>query len=128
MTTVPWAFWCVPQAPMTKASLTERQAMVSMPFFLRAASFWTNPGTCLAEQVGVKAPGTAKSTTFLPLKNSSVVTSLTPSGVISLNFADGTLSPTLMVMAFPFLVVGCELCREMLGWRRHPFLPYRQAG
>src|SRR5690348_15521000 len=86
---------------MTKASLTERQAIVSTPFPLMSPAFCTKPGRCLAEQVGVKAPGSAKSTTFLPLKISSVVMSLGPSAVIRLSLPDGIRSPTLIVIAFP---------------------------
>src|SRR5690349_25010969 len=82
--------------------------MVSTPFFLSSAAFSTKPGRCLAEQVGVKAPGRPNSTTFLPLKKSSVCTSFTPSGVICLSLTDGILSPTLMVMAFPFVDVGLQ--------------------
>ena len=48
------------------------QAIVSMPFFLIASAFVTNPGRCLAEHVGVNAPGTENNTTFLPLNRSSV--------------------------------------------------------
>src|SRR5450432_1405741 len=84
---------------MTKASLTEMQAMVSMPFPLIAAAFCTNPGKCLALQVGVKAPGTANSTTFFPLKISSVDTSFGPSAVAIISFIDGIVSPTLIVMS-----------------------------
>ena len=54
---------------------------------------------CRLLQVGVKAPGTANSTTFLPLKMSSVVFGLLgPSAVITRNVALGSLSPTLMGM------------------------------
>jgi len=92
---------------MTKASLTARQAITSTPFFLISAAFSTKPGRCLAEQVGVKAPGTANSTTFLPLKNSVLSTSFMPSGVICFIFAAGILSPTLMVIAFPLSFPEC---------------------
>src|SRR3978361_1639674 len=85
---------------MTKASLTEIQAMVSTPFPFIEAAFCTKPGKCLALQVGVKAPGTANSTTFLPLKMSSVDTSFGPSGVAIISFIDGIVSPTLIVMVF----------------------------
>ena len=54
---------------------------------------------CRLLQVGVKAPGTANSATFLPLKMSSVVFGLLgPSAVITRNVALGNLSPTLMGM------------------------------
>ena len=86
----------LPQAPMTKASLTDRQTMASTPFALMAAACSTKPGRCLAEQVGVNAPGTAKSTTFLPLNRSSVETSFGPSAVARISFIDGMASPTLI--------------------------------
>ena len=94
------AFWSLPQAPITNASFTEMQAMVSTPFAFRAAASATNPGTCFAEQVGVNAPGSAKATTFLPgAKISSVVTALGPSGPIMRNVALGTLSPTFAILS-----------------------------
>ena len=52
---------------------------------------------------GVNAPGTANSTTFLPLKISSVEISFGPSAVGVISFIDGMLSPTLMVTSWPFL-------------------------
>src|SRR5476649_1972155 len=99
---------------MTKASLTEMQAMVSTPFALNLSASATKPGTCLAEQVGVKAPGSAKATTFLPgAKSSSVVTGLGPSGPIVRSVALGTLSPTLAISLTP-----PELGRRTLGKRQ----------
>src|SRR5262249_62418712 len=56
------------------------------------------PGRWFLWQVGVKAPGTANSTTFFPLNTSSVVLHAGPSAVITLNFASGTRSPTLMAI------------------------------
>mmetsp|Transcript_30997 Transcript_30997/g.63263 ORF Transcript_30997/g.63263 Transcript_30997/m.63263 type:complete len:90 (-) Transcript_30997:39-308(-) len=49
---------------MTKTSFTAMQAMVSMPFSLRAEDLDLKPGRCSLEQVGVKAPGTEKRATF----------------------------------------------------------------
>src|SRR5918996_752995 len=84
------------------------QAMVSTPLALIWSKDETKPGTCLAEQVGVKAPGRAKATTFLPGANSSsVVTGLGPSGPIMRSVAWGTLSPTLTMSLAP-LVVAVE--------------------
>src|SRR5215469_13318259 len=91
-------FWSLPQASMTKASLTERQAMASTPLALIAWKLFTKPGTCLAEQVGVKAPGSANSATFLPEKKSSVFTGVGLPSCISIRVAEGILSPTLIVM------------------------------
>src|SRR5467141_719125 len=86
-------------ASITKPSLTAVTAMESTPLALMAAAFFTKPGMWFLWQVGVKAPGTANSTTFLPLKMSSVVMGLGPSAVITVNVALGSLSPTLMAMA-----------------------------
>ena len=61
------------QAFITNTSLTPVTAMVSTPLALIASAFFRKLGRCLLWQVGVKAPGTANSTTFLPLKISSVV-------------------------------------------------------
>src|SRR5262249_9354657 len=49
--------------------------------------------------VGVKAPGNAKATTFLPgAKSSSVVTAFGPSGPSVRSVALGTLSPTFAII------------------------------
>src|SRR5258707_3010295 len=87
---------------MTKASLTDRQAITSTPLPLMSPASCLKPGRCLAEQVGVKAPGRANSATFLPATNSSVVTGFGPSAVASVRVTLGSLSPTLIVMG-PFL-------------------------
>src|SRR6266404_3531829 len=95
-------FWSLPQAPITNASLTEMQTISSTPFAFSAAASARKPGTCLALQVGVKAPGSANATTFLPgANNSSVVTALGPSGPIVRNVALGTLSPTFTIFSLP---------------------------
>jgi hypothetical protein len=60
---------------MTKGSLTLMHATVSTPLALSSSEASTNPGRCLSEHVGVKAPGTAKSTTRLPLVRASTVSS-----------------------------------------------------
>ena len=49
------------------------QAMVSTPFDFSSAAFSTNPGRCFWEQVGVKAPGTAKRMDFLFLVREEMV-------------------------------------------------------
>src|SRR5215471_3339444 len=88
------------------------QAMVSTPLALILSNEVTKPGTCLAEQVGVKAPGRAKATTFLPAGNSSsVVTALGPSGPIMRRVALGTLSPTLTMSLAPL----CQSRLRKLG-------------
>mmetsp|Transcript_17212 Transcript_17212/g.29416 ORF Transcript_17212/g.29416 Transcript_17212/m.29416 type:complete len:213 (-) Transcript_17212:51-689(-) len=87
----------LPQASITKASFTLRQAMVSTPLALISSARSTKPGKCLRLHVGVKAPGTAKMTTFLPLHRASVSTSfMLPSVSKYLKAADGRRSPTAM--------------------------------
>ena len=55
-----------PQAFITKGLVTDTQ-IISSTFLDRISSaFFTNPGICFKEQVGVNAPGTPTSTTFLP--------------------------------------------------------------
>src|SRR6185503_16808622 len=100
------------QAFITNTSLTPVTAMVSMPLALIAAAFFTKPGRWLLLQVGVKAPGTANSTTFLPLNNSSVVFGFGPSAVITVNVAFGTRSPTLIAMGILSRVYGFRMGRE----------------
>lgn len=58
---------------ITKTSLTEMQAITSTPLDFSSADLATNPGTCFWEQVGVKAPGTAKRMAFLDLVRSETV-------------------------------------------------------
>src|SRR5262249_18521119 len=99
----------LPQAFMTNTSLTAMQAMVSTCFALMASACWTKPGRCLALQVGVKAPGTENSTTFLPLNSSAVVMSAGPLSDIVLNVPSGMRLPTWMVMMRSLLqAVTCE--------------------
>ena len=52
----------------------------------------------ITEQVGVNAPGTETSTTFLPENNSSVDTAPGPESVITPKVPLGILSPACMVM------------------------------
>src|ERR1700694_844450 len=59
---------------MTNGSLTETQTMASMPCALNAGASSLNRGKCVDEQVGVNAPGSEKTTTFLREKMSSLVT------------------------------------------------------
>src|SRR5664279_5135408 len=68
-------FWSSPQAFITKTSFTDTQAMVSMFLPFRSPACCTKPGICLAEQVGVKAPGTANRATRLPLNTCLLYTS-----------------------------------------------------
>src|SRR5258708_2196150 len=95
MPSPPEAFF---QASITNTSLTPVTATVSTPLLLMAPRFFTKLGRWFLWQVGVNAPGTANSTTFLPLKSSSVVIGFGPSAVITVNVPLGTLSPTLIAM------------------------------
>ncbi len=93
---------CRPRHPSrTRRSPTGRRSC-RQPFWWMASEFWMKPGRCLAEQVGVKAPGSAKTTTFYRRK---VPTSL-PASVrrpsSASTFADGILSPTLIVIFAPW--------------------------
>src|SRR5262245_31342058 len=84
---------------MTNTSLTAMQAIVSTPFALSASKLWMLPCRCFASHVGLNAPGTENSTTFLPLKSWSVVTSWIPSLVFVLNVPAGILSPALIAIS-----------------------------
>ena len=72
--------------------------MASMPLALMAEAFFTKPGRWFLLQVGVNAPGTANSTTFLPLNTSSLGFGFGPSAVMTRNVVLGRLSPTLIVI------------------------------
>src|SRR3982750_1139008 len=105
------------QAFITNTSLTPVTAMVSTPLALIAAAFFTKPGRWLLLQVGVNAPGTANSTTFLPLNSSSVVFGFGPSAVITVKEPFGTRSPTLIAM-----ISILSLVTEALGYGMGTFL------
>src|SRR3954468_14917561 len=94
------------QASITEASLTAVTAMVSTPLDFSPSKLTRMLGMCILWQVLVKAPGTANSATFFPLKMSSVVFQAGPSAVVTRNLALGRRSPTLMGMMFLFRV-GC---------------------
>ena len=91
-------------APQAEAPInpqgTATTATESTPLALKLAMLLRKLGMCRFEHVGVKAPGTANSATFLPLNTSSVVFGLGPSPVMTRNVADGSLSPTLIAMGF----------------------------
>ena len=95
---------------MTNTSFTAMQATVSMPFALKSAACWTKPGRWRASQVGVKAPGTENSTTFLPANSWSVVSFCGPSGPGVVNVPEGILSPALIVMVI--LLIGMYVVRS----------------
>ncbi|CAJ2632429.1 unnamed protein product [Trifolium pratense] len=74
------------------------QAIVSIPFDFSSDDFSTNPGTCFCEHVGVKAPGTAKRTAFLPfVRSETVMVWTSPAGSRYEKVDSGSLSPTEMV-------------------------------
>ncbi len=89
-------------APITNGSLTDRQATVSTPFSFSWSWRTTKLGRWKSEQVGVKAPGTAKSTTFPEPSTSAVCTWVGPSGPNVITRTSGILSPTAMVTWLSF--------------------------
>src|ERR1700729_825167 len=115
----------LPQAFITNTSLTAVHAMVSTPFALILSASSTKPGRCFASQVGVKAPGTEKNTTVLPLKSSSVVIFCGPSLVMRVNLPSGILSPALMVMAL-LLKFPASARRDRRAQRGPVQLPHLQ--
>src|SRR6185503_17067324 len=101
----------LPQAFMTKTSLTAMQTILSTPLPRSAAAFSTKPGRCLASQVGVNAPGTENSTTR-PLPRSSAAVKLTgPSAPMIFSLPSGILSPALIVIVV-FLLPLFDLARR----------------
>src|SRR5690554_3434651 len=88
--------WLSPQACITKGSLTAMQA-TSMPRSLNSSKRSTKPGRWCSEQVGVKAPGTANSTTFLCANRVGVSMVCTPPS-ICLSVTSGMASPIWMGM------------------------------
>src|SRR5262245_45865412 len=124
MSTLPSVFCALPQAFMTNASLTDRQAIAPAPFARISSARSTNPGRCLESHVGVNAPGTENSTTLRPLKYSSALIFCGPSFVASVSVPEGILSPTLMVMIRssvraddyrPQQAAGAEILHEQAG-------------
>src|SRR5674476_812657 len=69
-----WAFCSSFQVSITKGSLTDRQITLSIPFALNTLASSLKRGRWVLEQVGVKAPGSANSTTVLPLNRASLLT------------------------------------------------------
>src|SRR5580658_10415547 len=115
--------WFSPQAFITNTSLTLTQAMVSTPLDFSSAACSLKLGRCLAEQVGVKAPGTANRPTVLPANSASVVSGPGPSAPNTVKVAAGTLSPTLMVMG---LLLGASATAHRTGVRpRQALAPHR---
>src|SRR4029077_17100590 len=96
--TLPLAPAAFDQASSTKGSFTATQATVCTPFFLKASALSRKPGRCLRWQVGVKAPGTANSTTFLPAKTSDVLNFSMPSDPSTRKVASGRRSPLPILM------------------------------
>src|SRR3569832_155474 len=105
MRTLPADFWSRAHAPITTASFTLRHQISSTPAFLSSSNFSTKPGTCLAEQVGVNAPGRAKRAIVLPFAASAVLTGFGPmeqplpsTSEYSCRVAAGSVSPTLIIV------------------------------
>src|ERR1700675_224220 len=89
---------------MTNASLKETHQISSIPAATNFSAFSTKPGTCLAEQVGVNAPGNPKITTRLPAVRSRAETpfgpTAQPSDATSINSkrrSSGSVSPVLII-------------------------------
>ena len=101
MTAAPMPPIQLPHASITHASFTDKQTISSTPLALILSAWAMNPGRCDFEQVGVKAPGNANTTTFLPLNSSSLLSSAGPSPVISFMTTLGIRSPTLIVILNP---------------------------
>lgn len=80
-------------ASRTNGSFTATHAISATPFALSAAASFTNEGRCVLWHVGVYAPGTAKSTTFLPLKNCEVLTVSGPFAPSLRSVASGSFCP-----------------------------------
>ena len=114
--TLPSAPWSLPQAAMTKASLTDMHTIKSTPFAVMASALFTKLGRCFAEQVGVNAPGTANKPTFLPANSCVVLCGFGPSALISTSVASGILSPTWIVIVSPlYCMPAPEICRHGFG-------------
>src|SRR5471032_4795 len=93
---------------MTNASLTETHQISSIPAAASFSALSIKPGTCLAEQVGVNAPGNPKITTRLPAVRSRAEKpfgpTAQPSEANSINSkrrSSGSVSPVL-IMNRPF--------------------------
>src|SRR5579859_6263489 len=103
MRTLPMAFCSRPQAAMTYPSFCDTHQTSSTFFALSCGSCSTYPGTCLAEQVGVYAPGNPKMTTRLPRVASATDTlagetgQASPNSVDSDRVASGMRSPILIM-------------------------------
>src|SRR3990167_5545039 len=105
MRTLSPVFWSRAQAPMTKASFTLRHQISSTPAALKSAACCRKPGTCLAEQVGVNAPGRANTAIVLPAEAFWASTALGPmlqplpsTSLYSISVAAGIFSPTLIML------------------------------
>src|SRR3974377_2546360 len=73
------------QASITNTSFTPVTAILFTPFALIASALFRKLGIGRLLQVGVNAPGTANSATFLPLKILSVVLQTWPSTYLTQN-------------------------------------------
>ena len=75
-----------------------------MPLALRSGAFVMKSGKCLAEQVGVNAPGRPKRTTFYPEKSTSLLIVSDPSAPTVTNMPEGIVSPKLTVIILDILI------------------------
>ena len=81
------------QAFITCGSFTAIHAILETPFEINFSELFINPGKCLAEQVGVKAPGRANKTTVEDSKYSSMLICLIPSSSLLTKTPEGKVSP-----------------------------------
>src|ERR1044072_2479615 len=117
--TLPATPLALPQAVITKASLAAVQAISSIPLARISSDFSTKPGRCLAEQVGVKAPGTEKSAMRRPLKYSSDSMASGPSSVALTSLVFGRRAPTEIGMGILLWVRNSnrDAQRILQAWR-----------
>ena len=90
----------IPDVTLVKATPDGPEKVQSGDYFKgKKVALFSVPGRCLAEQVGVNAPGTENSATFLPLKYSPDWTFSGPSGVALTSVTSGLRSPLEIVIA-----------------------------
>jgi hypothetical protein len=77
----------------------------STPLPKISEEYSTNPGKCLAEHVGVKAPGTENTTIFLLEKCLLTSIFVTPPAPIYFNVAVGIVFPTSIVIKFTPIII-----------------------
>lgn len=87
-----------PHAFITKGSLTLMQMISSTPLAAKSSLVRMKLGTWAEWQVGVNAPGTAKSATLRPFSFSPSATGSGPLSPICTSVASGSLAPLEIVI------------------------------